>query len=61
MGRVAEKKPWIHWDAFMDEQFWDMDDEIIDDDDDKWVLEARDAVEQKRGMSLIDLFLLMIL
>lgn len=43
---------WEHWDAFMDEQFGDMDREISMNDEDKWVLELRDAVELKRGIAI---------
>lgn len=52
-SRMQLNKPqWEHWDAFMDEQFGDMDREISVTDEDKWVLELRDAVELKRGIAI---------
>ena len=42
----------LWWDAFMDEQFHDMDDELSDGDDQKWLLEVRDEVEKKRGFAI---------
>jgi len=48
----SNKPQWEHWDAFMDEQFGDMDREISMYDEDKWVLELRDAVELKRGIAI---------
>lgn len=48
----AELPRWEHWDAFMDEQFGDMDKEISMNGEDRWILELRDAVELKRGMAI---------
>jgi len=48
----SKKIQWEHWDAFMDEQFGDMDREILITDEDKWILELRDAVELKRGFAI---------
>merc|ERR1711916_391558 len=48
----SNKPQWEHWDAFLDEQFGDMDREISMYDEDKWVLELRDAVELKRGIAI---------
>ena len=39
---------WEHWDDFMEAEFGDMDYEIVGDEN-KWMLEVRDAVELKRG------------
>lgn len=44
--RVGQKK-WEHWDAWMEREFGDMDAEL--EEKDKWMLELRDIVEQKRG------------
>lgn len=48
----AKPPQWEHWDAFMDEQFGDMDREISMNHEDRWILELRDAVELKRGMAI---------
>jgi hypothetical protein len=48
--RDGKKKPWVHWDDFMEAEFGDMDREL--DDDESWMYEIRDAVEMKRGMAI---------
>ena len=47
MAPKTAQEQWEHWDAFMEEQFGNMDAEITDDQ--KWTLDMRDMVEQKRG------------
>ena len=44
------KKPWEHWDPFMEREFGDMDAELTEDQ--KWMYEARDVVELKRGFAI---------
>lgn len=46
---VKSKKHWEHWDEWMEQEFGDVDAELKEED--KWVLELRDILEQKRGMS----------
>lgn len=54
----APKPPpqWEHWDEFMEEEFGDMDRELTEEED-KWVLELRDAVELKRGQPFTHAFI----
>ena len=49
-GSRLRREPW--WDAFMEEQFHDMDDDVVDGDDQKWLLDVRDEVEKKRGFAI---------
>ena len=44
------RKQWEHWDAFMEEEFGDMDRALTKDEE--WIYELRDAVELKRGMAI---------
>jgi hypothetical protein len=46
----SPQSEWEHWDAFMEEELGDLDADLTDDK--KWVLEVRDIVEQRRGMSI---------
>lgn len=49
-GNLNQKLQWDHWDAFMESELGDLDAEPTDND--KWVLEMRDIVEQKRGYAI---------
>ena len=44
---IKPKKRWEHWDDWMQQEMGDLDAELQEKD--KWVLELRDIVEQKRG------------
>ena len=44
---LRNKKPWEHWDEWMEHEFGDLDAEL--EEKDRWLLELRDIVEQKRG------------
>jgi hypothetical protein len=50
MNPNRPKKQWEHWDAFMEREFGDMDAELGEDQ--KWMQEARDVVELKRGFAI---------
>jgi hypothetical protein len=41
------QQQWEHWDDFMEEQFGNMDAEVPDSE--RWQIDMRDMVEQKRG------------
>lgn len=41
------QQQWEHWDAFMEEQFGNMDAEVPESE--RWQFDMRDSVEQKRG------------
>lgn len=45
--RPSNKVEWDQWDAFMEEELGDLDPDITDEN--KWMLEVRDIVEQRRG------------
>jgi len=47
---LRNKKPWAHWDEWMEQEFGDLDAEL--EEKDKWLLELRDIVEQKRGFAI---------
>lgn len=49
MSAEKKVKPWF-WDAFMEEEFGDMDTELTEDL--SWMAEARSITEQKRGMAI---------
>lgn len=49
MTPKTAQEQWEHWDAFMEQEFGNMDAEITEDQ--KWMIDMRDMVEQKRGMS----------
>ena len=49
MSAEKKVKPWF-WDAFMEEEFGDMDTELTEDLN--WMAEARSITEQKRGMAI---------
>ena len=48
MTPKTAQEQWEHWDAFMEQEFGNMDAEITEDQ--KWMIDMRDMVEQKRGM-----------
>lgn len=50
VAREERKKPWVHWDDFMESEFGDMDRELGEDEE--WMYAVRDAVEMKRGMAI---------
>lgn len=50
VSREERKKPWIHWDDFMEAEFGDMDREL--NKDEEWMYAVRDAVEMKRGIAI---------
>ena len=47
MTPKTAQEQWEHWDAFMEQEFGNMDAEITEDQ--KWMIDMRDMVEQKRG------------
>jgi hypothetical protein len=47
-GLKSNYKRWEHWDDFMEAELGDIDAEITKDSD-RWILEMRDLIEQKRG------------
>lgn len=47
MAPKTAQQQWEHWDAFMEQEFGNMDAEITEDQ--KWMIDMRDMVEQKRG------------
>jgi len=49
-GKLNQKLQWDHWDPFMEAELGDIDAEPVDND--KWILEMRDIVEQKRGYAI---------
>jgi hypothetical protein len=51
MTPKTAQEQWEHWDAFMEQEFGNMDAEITEDQ--KWMIDMRDMVEQKRGMSTV--------
>lgn len=48
MTPKTAQEQWEHWDAFMEQEFGNMDAEITEDQ--KWMIDMRDMVEQKRGV-----------
>lgn len=50
VSREERKKPWVHWDDFMEAEFGDMDRELTGDEE--WMYAVRDAVEMKRGIAI---------
>jgi hypothetical protein len=48
--KLNQKLQWDQWDAFMESELGDLDAEP--NDNDKWILEMRDIVEQKRGYAI---------
>lgn len=53
MTPKTAQEQWEHWDAFMEQEFGNMDAEITEDQ--KWMIDMRDMVEQKRGASTCQL------
>jgi hypothetical protein len=49
------QQQWEHWDDFMEEQFGNMDAEVPDNE--RWQIDMRDMVEQKRGDLQIYIYL----
>ena len=47
MTPKTAQQQWEHWDEFMEQEFGNMDAEITEDQ--KWMIDMRDMVEQKRG------------
>jgi hypothetical protein len=47
---LKPQKRWEHWTEWLQEELGDLDAEL--EEKDKWVLELRDIVEQKRGESV---------
>lgn len=46
----SSQMDWEHWDAFLEDELGDLDAELRDDQ--KWVLDAREIIEQRRGVSI---------
>ena len=51
MTPKTAQQQWEHWDEFMEQEFGNMDAEITEDQ--KWMIDMRDMVEQKRGIYLL--------
>ena len=51
MTPKTAQEQWEHWDAFMEQEFGNMDAEITEDQ--KWMIDMRDMVEQKRGITTL--------
>ena len=55
MTPKTAQQQWEHWDEFMEQEFGNMDAEITEDQ--KWMIDMRDMVEQKRGIYSIILLI----
>lgn len=52
-GENHRSNKWEHWDEFMEEELGDIDAEIdLNNDEERWIQEMRDLVEQKRGRAI---------